>query len=245
MNRRQLSLSFAACAFASLPWAAHAQSVAKPHSFSFPPSMRMVYDFEGIISSPYTGTAELVWQRDGDAYVTQLFIRKFGLNLQTWTSKGTVTAQGLTPDAFVSKRIGASETTARFLRPQSQIKFSANTPDAVLQVGAQDQLSVFMQLAGMLAAEPQKWSTGKTITFQAVGDRYAEEWTFEASAQESVKLASGTVPSTKFTHAPTAERSQKLELWYGPSAGYVPLRIRITESNGDFLDLLWNGSPKA
>lgn len=207
--------------------------------------MRMVYDFEGIISSPYTGTAELVWQRDGDAYVTQLFIRKFGLNLQTWTSKGTVTAQGLTPDAFVSKRIGASETTARFLRPQSQIKFSANTPDAVLQVGAQDQLSVFMQLAGMLAAEPQKWSTGKTITFQAVGDRYAEEWTFEASAQESVKLASGTVPSTKFTHAPTAERSQKLELWYGPSAGYVPLRIRITESNGDFLDLLWNGSPKA
>lgn len=245
MNRRQLTLSFAACAFASLPWAAHAQSVAKPHSFSFPPSMRMVYDFEGIISSPYTGTAELVWQRDGDAYVTQLFIRKFGLNLQTWTSKGTVTAQGLTPDAFVSKRIGASETTARFLRPQSQIKFSANTPDAVLQVGAQDQLSVFMQLAGMLAAEPQKWSTGKTITFQAVGDRYAEEWTFEASAQESVKLASGTVPSTKFTHAPTAERSQKLELWYGPSAGYVPLRIRITESNGDFLDLLWNGSPKA
>jgi hypothetical protein len=245
MNRRQLALSFALCALAGLPWATHAQSGAKPHSFSFPPSMRMVYDFEGIISSPYTGTAELVWQRDGDAYVTQLFIRKFGLNLQTWTSKGTVTAQGLAPDAFVSKRIGASETTARFLRPQSQIKFSANTPDAVLQVGAQDQLSVFMQLAGLLAAEPQQWSTGKTITFQAVGDRYAEEWTFEASAQESVKLTSGTVPSTKFTHAPTAERSQKLELWYSPSAGYLPLRIRITESNGDFLDLLWNGSPKA
>jgi hypothetical protein len=245
MYRRQLILSFALSALAGLPWAAHAQNAAKPHSFSFPPSMRMAYDFEGIISSPYTGSAELVWQRDGDAYVTELFIRKFGLNLQTWTSKGTVTKQGLTPDAFVSKRIGSSEINAQFLRPQGQIKFSANTPDAVLQAGAQDQLSVFIQLAGLLAAEPRQWTTGKTITFQAVGDRYAEEWTFEASAQESVKLASGIVPSTKFTHAPTAERSQKLELWYGPSAGYLPLRIRITESNGDFLDLLWTGSPKA
>jgi hypothetical protein len=245
MNRRQLTLSFALSALAALPWVAHAQSAPKLHSYSFPPSMRMAYDFEGIISSPYTGSAELVWQRDGDAYVTQLFIRKFGLNLQTWTSKGSVTAQGLTPDSFVSKRIGSSEVNAQFLRPQGQIKFSANTPDAVLRAGAQDQLSVFLQLAGLLAAEPRQWSTGKTITFQAVGDRYAEEWTFEASAQESVKLASGTVPSTKFTHAPTAERSQKLELWYGPSAGYLPLRIRITESNGDFLDLLWTGSPKA
>jgi hypothetical protein len=245
MNRRQLTLSFALSALAALPWAVHAQSAPKLHSYSFPPSMRMAYDFEGIISSPYTGSAELVWQRDGDAYVTQLFIRKFGLNLQTWTSKGSVTAQGLTPDSFVSKRIGSSEVNAQFLRPQGQIKFSANTPDAVLRAGAQDQLSVFLQLAGLLAAEPRQWSTGKTITFQAVGDRYAEEWTFEASAQESVKLASGTVPSTKFTHAPTAERSQKLELWYGPSAGYLPLRIRITESNGDFLDLLWTGSPKA
>lgn len=245
MNRRQLALSFALSALASLPWAAHAQNGAKPRSFNFPPSVRMVYDFEGVISSPYTGTAELVWQRDGDAYATQLFIRKFGLNLQTWTSKGSVTKQGLTPDSFVSKRIGSAEVNARFLRTQGQIKFSADTPDAVLQAGAQDQLSVFMQLAGLLAAEPQQWTSGKTITFQAVGDRYAEEWTFEASAQESVKLASGTVPATKFTHAPTAERSQKLELWYSPSAGYLPLRIRITESNGDFLDLLWTGSPKA
>ena len=245
MHRRQLILFFAFSALAGLPWAASAQSAPKPHRFSFPPSMRMAYDFEGIISSPYTGKAELVWQRDGDAYVTQLFIRKFGLDLQVWTSKGTVTAQGLTPNTFVSKRIGSSEISAQFLRPQGQIKFSAETPDAVLEPGAQDQLSVFMQLAGLLAAEPKQWATGKTITFQAIGDRYAEEWTFEASAQESVKLASGTVPATKFTHAPTAERSQKLELWYGASAGYLPLRIRITESNGDFLDLLWSGNPKA
>lgn len=204
----------------------------------------MTYEFEGIISAPYTGTAELVWQRDGNAYVTQLFIRKFGLDLQTWTSKGAVTAQGLEPDVFLSKRIGSDEINARFLRPQSKIKFSDNTPDAALQRGAQDQLSVFMQLAGVLAAAPKQWTAGKTITLQAVGDRYAEVWTFEASAQESVKLPSGAVPAVKFTHAPTAERSQKLELWYAPSAGYLPLRIRITESNGDFLDLLWSGSPK-
>jgi hypothetical protein len=225
-------------ALAVLPAFTTAQTV------NAPPPVRLSYDLEGVISTPYTGSAELLWQREGSTYTSQLLIRKFGLNLQTWTSTGTVGAQGLAPQRFASKRLGKEEVTAHFGRPPGKISFSANTPEALLEAGAQDQLSVFMQLASVLAGEPQQWVAGKSIAFQAVGDRYAERWSFKAGAPESIRVPGGTFPAIKLTHEPTADRSQKLELWYVPSVGYLPLRIRITESNGDFLDLLWTGSQK-
>lgn len=223
---------------ATLPLRVAAQTV------NVPPAVRLSYDFEGVISTPYTGSAELLWQREGNNYTSQLVVRKFGLSLQTWTSKGTVGAQGLEPLRFVSKRLGKDEISANFVRPQNKITFSANTPEAALEPGAQDQLSVFMQLASIVAGEPGQWTAGKAVTFQAVGDRYAESWTFKAGALEPIKVPGGTFPAIKLTHEPTAERSQKLELWYVPSVGYLPLRIRITESNSDFLDLLWTNSQK-
>lgn len=234
---RRTSLALTAALALSPAWLA-AQTV------SAPPAVRLNYELEGFISSPYTGNAELLWQRDGTAYTSQLIIRKFGLPLQTWTSTGTVGSQGLVPQRFVSKRLGKDEVSAYFGKPAGKISFSANTPEAVLEAGAQDQLSVFMQLASVLAGEPQQWVAGKSIAFQAVGDRYAERWTFKAGALEPIKVPGGTFPAIKLTHEPTAERSQKLELWYVPSVGYLPLRIRITESNGDFLDLLWADSQK-
>lgn len=239
LPRRHLLLApLLSCAMALLPQFAAAQSV------SIPAAVRMSYDFEGVISTPYTGSAELLWLREGSSYTSQLAVRKFGLSLQTWTSKGALTAQGLEPLRFGSKRLGKDEISANFLRPQGKITFSANTPEATLEAGAQDQLSVFMQLASVVAGDPQQWTEGKTIAFQAVGDRYAENWTFKAGALEPIKVPGGTFAAIKLTHEPTAERSQKLELWYVPSVGYLPLRIRITESNGDFLDLLWASSQK-
>lgn len=236
--RHRLTAPLLACALAVLPAFAGAQSVAVPAP------VRLSYDFEGVISSPYTGSAELLWQHEGGNYTSQLVVRKFGLSLQTWTSKGALTAQGLEPLRFVSKRLGKEEVSAHFLRPLGKIAFSANTPEAPLEDGAQDQLSVFMQLASLLAGKPPQWTPGKTVTFQAVGDRYAESWTFKTDALEPIRVPGGTFPAIKLTHKPTAERSQKLELWYVPSVGYLPLRIRITESNGDFLDLLWASSQK-
>ena len=236
--RRFLLAACVLCAATALPPLATAQGVP-----ALAP-VRLGYDFEGVISSPYTGSAELLWQHEGGSYTSQLVVRKFGLSLQTWTSKGTLTAQGLEPLRFISKRLGKEEVSAHFARAQGKITFSAGTPEAALEAGAQDQLSVFMQLASLLAGKPAQWTPGKAVIFQAVGDRYAERWTFKAGALEPIKVPGGTFPAIKMTHEPTAERSQKLELWYVPSVGYLPLRIRITESNGDFLDLLWTGSQK-
>ena len=227
---------------ALLPAAARAQAPAADAALQYkaPAPVRIAYDVEGVIGSPYTGSAELVWAHDGKRYQSQLLIRKFGLTLQAWTSQGALGEHGLEPDIFTSKRLGQSEINARFQRSAGRVVFSEGTPDAVLQSGAQDQLSVFMQLASLLAGSTSRpgADAGPAISLQAIGDRYAEQWSFKASKPEAVKLAGGSVQAVKFTHEPTAERKQRLELWYAASQQFLPVRIRITESNGDFLDLL-------
>ncbi|WP_138513787.1 DUF3108 domain-containing protein [Rhodoferax bucti] len=240
---RRLCLLLGLSSALLLPPAAHAQAPAADAALPFkaPAPVRIAYDVEGVIGSPYTGSAELVWAHDGKRYQSQLLIRKFGLTLQAWTSQGALGERGLEPDIFTSKRLGQSEINARFQRTTGRVVFSEGTPDAALQSGAQDQLSVFMQLASLLAGSSTSRpvaDTGPAISLQAIGDRYAEQWSFKASKPEAVKLAGGSVQAVKFTHEPTAERKQRLELWYAASQQFLPVRIRITESNGDFLDLL-------
>lgn len=199
----------------------------------------MSYDVIGRLgTTAYSATAELVWTRDGKNYQTQLLVRKFGLTLQAWTSTGKLTPSGLEPEKFGSQKIGQAEIFAYLERDTSRVRFSAGTPNAPLQRGAQDQLSVFMQLASLLGGAGTTATSGKAISMQAIGDRYAEQWSFHPSAPETVKLPSGMLQAIKLTHEPTAERKQRLELWYAPTPHYVPVRIRITEANGDYLDLV-------
>jgi hypothetical protein len=36
---------------------------------------------------------------------------------------------------------------------------------------------------------------------------------------------------------PRRDYDQKAQLWLAPELGYLPVRIRITEANGDFVEL--------
>ena len=40
----------------------------------------------------------------------------------------------------------------------------------------------------------------------------------------------------KLTRKPRREYDQKVEVWFAPSLGFLPVRNRITQANGDFVD---------
>ena len=46
----------------------------------------------------------------------------------------------------------------------------------------------------------------------------------------------GEVMAFKLTRAPRREFDTRVELWYAPSMNYLPVRIRVTQANGDFID---------
>jgi hypothetical protein len=82
------------------------------------------------------------------------------------------------------------------------------------------------------------------LSFQAVGARYAEQWAFVVGGNEMLDLPGGKVKAMRFTREATAEFDTRGDVWLAPEMDYLPVRIRLTQANGDFLDLLWKSTEK-
>lgn len=214
---------------------------AEPRIYAIPPATRLTFDTTLTtrgVPSQFSG--ELAWLPDGTRYETRLRISKFGVDLRVQTSTGTLAATGLAPTRF-GDRV-RTETAAHFDRERGRVVFSTNTPESPLLPGAQDRLSVFVQLASMLAGEPQRYPPGSTVTLQTVGTRIAEPWTFTIEAPETLVLPGGEQRALRLTRLPRRDYDQKVEIWLAPALAYLPARIRITQSNGDVVDQQWRGT---
>ena len=212
-------------------------------SLLLPGSTRLRYKVHGVIKGfNYYVNGELLWLHDGKTYDARLEISHFLLGARVQTSKGQVTLDGLEPLRFGDKV--RSEVAAHFERQKGRVSFSANTPDAPLQALAQDQLSIFMQLAAMFAGDPNRIKPGMPLPFQAVGPRSSENWVFQVGKPEILKLDAGPVPAVALLRERTGEYDTRVELWLAPQLEYLPARIRLTQSNGDEVDMQWISSQK-
>ena len=212
-------------------------------NYVFPPSTRLKYAVNGEVKGfPYYVNGDLLWTQDGKTYDARMEISHFLLGSRVQTSTGQLGAQGLEPTRFGDKV--KSEVAAHFDRDTNKVTFSANTPDVTLLAGAQDQLSIFVQLAAMLAGEPQGFARGSTLAFQAVGPRSADTWVFTVGAMDKLTLPGGDLQALHLWRDPSGEYDPKTEIWLAPDLGYLPVRIRLTQRNGDFVDQQWKATQK-
>ena len=93
-----------------------------------------------------------------------------------------------------------------------------------------------MQMTGMLAGNPALFPVGSTITMLTVGPRSADTWTFLVEGNETLQLPFGELPTLKLSRQPRREFDQKVEIWFAPSLLYLPVRTRITQASGDYID---------
>jgi hypothetical protein len=211
--------------------------------FVIPPTARLKYDIKGEVKGfPYQVNGDLRWAQDGKTYDARMEISHFLLGSRVQTSAGQLTRFGLEPTRFGDKV--RSEVAAHFDYEKNKITFSANTPDAPLLAGAQDQLSVFMQLAAMFGADPKGFPQGSTLPFQAVGPRSADSWIFTVGAMEKLQMPGGDIRAVRLWRDPNGEHDAKGEIWLAPDFGYLPVRIRLTQPNGDFVDQQWRETLK-
>lgn len=208
-------------------------------AYKVPASVRLKYEVKGN-RFPYRLDAEMVWQQDGKSYDARLVFSAGFLPVLVQTSRGQITPEGLAPLRYSEKK--RSEVAAHFIREQGKVTFSANTPDLPLLAGAQDRLSILVQLAAMITGDPGRFPAATTITLQTVGPRDADTWLFTVEKEEALPLPEGEQATLKLMRNPRREFDQTVELWLAPALGYLPVRIKITESNGDFMDQKWLAS---
>ena len=212
-------------------------------NYAFPASARLKYDIKGEVKGfPYFAYGELLWRQDGKTYDARMEISHFLLGSRVQTSTGQLTPHGLEPIRFGDKV--RSEVAAHFDHIQNKVSFSANTPDAPLLPGAQDHLSVFMQLASMLGGAPGSFPKDTTLPFQAIGPRSSESWVFLVGELENLSLPGGEIKALKLSRPATGEFDPRVEVWLAPDVGYLPVRIRLTQGNGDFVEQQWSATQK-
>lgn len=224
------------------PGSGSGQAVSRvPPSVKLPASTRLNFAVSGQAKRfQYNARAFMQWTHDGSRYEARQEVSAFLVGTRAQTSAGQVTDKGLLPTRFGDR--ARSEQAAHFDFSAGRVTFSANTPSASIAPGAQDRLSVFIQLAAMLAAEPARYPVGTEITLTTVSARASDRWTFRVEGEETLELPAGTIPTWKLQRVPRRDYDQKAELWLAPSQQYLPVRIRITQSNGDFADLQLTGS---
>lgn len=208
---------------------------------NLPASVKLNYRVESN-KFPYTMNSELLWQRHGLSYQARLSYSAFGLS-RVQISRGQIDQHGLAPERFSDKF--RSEVAAHFNRERGVVTFSANTPELPLLPGAQDRLSVLFQLGALAASAPQNFPPGTTLSVQTIGPRSGEPWMFTFGEMETLDLPGGPQLSLKLVRQPREPYGQQVTVWLAPALGYLPVRTRITESNGDYADQKWESSEAA
>ena len=214
-----------------------------PTRYAIPSPAILKYDIKGEIKGfAYFASGQLSWQHNGSNYDAQLEISHFLLGSRTQTSSGQITAHGLEPLRFADK--ARTEVAALLDHSQKQVTFTADGAHTKLEDDAQDQLSIFLQLSSLLAGNPEHYKAGDRLAFQAVGAKSSEQWTFEVGPLESLTLPGGTVQALRLTRNPPTDSAPKVEVWLAPKMQFLPVRIRLMQGDGDFVEQQWRSIKK-
>ncbi|BEP37567.1 hypothetical protein GmRootV59_45380 [Variovorax sp. V59] len=216
---------------------AAAGNVVGPEALRIPGSVKLAFAVTGQQgASPMQGVfGDLVWLQDGSSYDARLSLKFLFRTIRSQHSTGRIGPTGIEPARFSESRKG--ELASHFLRDQGQIMFSNNAPSVPLLPGAQDRLSVVMQLGGMLAGDPGRYPAGSRISIQTAGPRDAGVWVFNIEGEEQMSVPAGDYAVRKLTRSPRREFDDKIEIWLAPALGYLPVRMKQTQPNGDFADM--------
>lgn len=200
-----------------------------------PPSTRLLYDVTGNVKGiGYKAHGTLDWTVGDGRYEARMEMRVLLLGSRSQTSTGRIGPNGLMPERFADK--SRSEKAAHFDAAQQRIRFSSNAPEVPLQPGAQDRLSLFLQLASLLQARPQAYTTGQTVDMQVAGTGDAPIWRFDVGEESTISLPAGELKVRHLVRQPRKEFDSTVEMWLAPSLQHLPVRLRVKQSNGDVAD---------
>ena len=214
----------------------------------FPPSTQINYKLvgqeRGLI---YNASGSLKWQAQAAndkglprAYEAELQVKAFLVGSRILRSTGSLTDNGLAPLRYSDRWRG--ERAAHFETANQKISFSGNMPSAPLQAGAQDQVSLFIQMAAAVTAK--NYAPGSQLMVQTATARDAVNWTITFQSTEEIVVDGKKLETQRWVCLPRGKYDSQIELWLSPAHGGLPLRIKISQVNGNFIDMEMRNTEK-
>ncbi len=208
---------------------------------ALPASRLLSYQLTGMDKGlTYHASGELRWQHNETDYELTLSVRAFLVGRRQWRSVGRIGAAGLAPVRFSDS--WRNERAAHFDREGQRIVFSSNSTPAALEAGAQDQISLYVQLAAAMASERGRFAPGTRLMVQTATVRDAQPWSLVLEGGDTLAFNGRNLPVLKWTCQPRNRFEARVEFWVAAEQAWLPLRIRITQNNGSFIDLAFRGA---
>lgn len=219
--------------------AAAEQMAAVRYAVSPPPPAALKYDVQALREGQKVyGSGTIHWQTDGTSYRVSGEAGVLFFTVLNFSSEGQIDADGVAPLLYTEKRFRKAATNTHFQRERNAISFSASTASYPRHGGEQDRASVIWQLAGIGRGDSAKFAPGAEIDLFVAGVRDAETWRIRVVGQESIALPLGETIAWHLVRVPRAgSYEQQLDIWLAPQREWYPLRLRYTDSNGDYLDM--------
>ena len=205
----------------------------------FPPNTQINYKLTGQERGlTYHAFGSLKWQTQSTAstpkaYEAELRVKAFLMGSRVWRSVGMMTENGLAPLRYSDSWRG--ERAAHFEAAQQKISFSGNTPSVELQSGAQDQVSLFIQMAATVSAK--NFKLGSELNVQTATARDAVNWTLTYKSNDSIEVSGNRLETQRWVCLPRGKFDSQIEMWLSQAHSGMPVRIKITQVNGNFIDM--------
>lgn len=202
-----------------------------------PPPMSVRY---AMRRGALRGTGELQWSPDGDRYEARLVGRLAGITVLTQVSQGGFDEAGVAPLRFTDQRAAGAVRAANFQREFGKITFSGPNVEHTLLVGSQDRLSWMIQLAAVVAGEPQRLQEGGKVVIHVVGARGDSRlWVFRCSGVETITVGTDSVQTVRFVRDASESYDTRVEVWLDPRRHHLPARALLhSGADGDGLELV-------
>lgn len=200
------------------------------YATALPPPLLRRYRLErGLL----WGTGELRWRPGAGQYEASLTGEVAGINVLDWRSTGALDGAGIAPERYLVRRHGRQAQAANFQREAGKITYSGPTAEFPLPAGAQDRLSVLLQIPAIVAADPQRFGTGARLQLFVSGSRGdADAWTFVVEGEQTVAGPAGEVRSLKLSRQPRKKYDTRVEIWLDPARHHLPVRARLSSAGG-------------
>jgi hypothetical protein len=205
-----------------------------------PPSASYLLDVvrtEPKLANAYHGSGKIRWHHDDQNYTMQIEV---GIDiffatvrLYDMQSEGIIGDSGIKPLTATETRRGRSATTTQFNYDNKSISFSNDAAIISLLDGAQDKITVLMQLASIGNADPAQFQPGKEISIQVAEEKEAHLHQFVVLGQETIESKLGALVTWHIVRPPRpGVYSSRIDIWLAPELNWLPVQIRNTEANG-------------
>ncbi|MDB5989042.1 MAG: putative PROLIN-rich signal peptide protein [Herbaspirillum sp.] len=204
-----------------------------------PPSVALQYDVQGLREGQKVyGSGKIIWRNMGDRYRIDGSASVLFFTLLQFSSDGMLDDFGVSPAIYTEKRFHKTATDTRFERARNTITFSASDNHYPCPGDAQDRASIIWQLAAIGRGNPAAFSAGAGFDIFVAGVHDAEPWKITVSGAEDVTVDGDPASAWHVVRLPQpGSYDQKIDIWLAPQQQWYPVKIRYTESNGEFLEM--------